>query len=554
MAAVAPAPGPAASVLAFAPPRAGRARLRVGVFADAPAQPRWAVEALARVGASDFAELAFVAVLAGAVRAPRPGLAWRAYARVDRLLFGGGADWTAPADATLLVPAARRLALDAADPAALAARFADARLDVAIVLGAVDDDLVAGLARHGAWRHCFGEAHDAAPQWAAVREVAEGRPVVASGLRIRQPGAPDRVACRSWSRALGFSLARSHEGLLPKTAEFLARALRDLHAGGAAWLEQAAVPVDAEPAPARPRAGLAAVARVGVRIGRQALEKATSVGQWQLALRFDDAAAGGPGAWNGSLAGWHRLVPPRDRFWADPFAAAAGGRHYVFFEELPFAAGRAHISVVEVDREGRASEPVRVLERDYHLSYPFLVEDEGRLYMIPESAHNHCVEIYRCVEFPHRWKRERTLLDGLWVADATVHREGGRWWMFATVGREGAEVNDELHVFTADRLLGDWKPHRANPVKSDVRGARPAGRPWREGGALVRPAQVCAPLYGSGIALQRVTRLDEHGYAEEERARIAPAAGEGVLGVHTVNRCGPLVVADAFVRRRRLGP
>jgi hypothetical protein len=37
-----------------------RAPLRVGVFADSPRQPRWIVDALARAGASGFAEIALV--------------------------------------------------------------------------------------------------------------------------------------------------------------------------------------------------------------------------------------------------------------------------------------------------------------------------------------------------------------------------------------------------------------------------------------------------------------------------------------------------------------
>jgi hypothetical protein len=194
---------------------------------------------------------------------------------------------------------------------------------------------------------------------------------------------------------------------------------------------------------------------------------------------------------------------------------------------------------------------VRVLERDYHLSYPFLVEEGGSLYMIPETAQNGTVEIYRCEEFPRRWRRERVLLDGLFAVDATVHREAGRWWMFANVARPGAEIHDELHLFSAESLLGEWKPHARNPVKSDVRSARPAGRLFTQGGKLYRPAQICAPLYGSGVVMNRVTRLDARAFEEEEERRIVPAEGSGILGLHTVNRAGSLSATDAFVRRPR---
>jgi hypothetical protein len=136
------------------------------------------------------------------------------------------------------------------------------------------------------------------------------------------------------------------------------------------------------------------------------------------------------------------------------------------------------------------------------------------------------------------------------AADATLHRHDGRWWMFANIAANGAEIHDELHVFTSDTLLGEWTPLAGNPVKSDVRGARPAGRLFTEAGVLYRPSQICAPLYGAGIALQRVTRLDER-FEEREERRIVPASGEGVLGLHTINRAGDLSVTDAFIRRPR---
>ena len=50
--------------------------------------------------------------------------------------------------------------------------------------------------------------------------------------------------------------------------------------------------------------------------------------------------------------------------------------------------------------------------------------------------------------------------------------------MFANAAAGERRVfDDELHLFHADRLLGDWQPHPRNPVKSDVRSARPAGAP-----------------------------------------------------------------------------
>ncbi len=522
----------------------------MGVFADAARQPRWIVEALAKVASSDFAEIVAIcihnrgqtSVITG--RKPRsvPGY-WSLFSRVDRKVFGAAADWSAPCDIEALVPRSRRIACEDLT------REGGSTLDVAFAVGDVDDASLDGLARFGTWRYCFGEAQGIHEPLAGVREVIERAPVTASALRIRMGhSAPDRIAQASWSRTLAISVAKSRDNLFAKSSEFVARALRELYATGPDWIEtrtEPAKPLRPEPLPGAARA-IADIAHMSSRLAQRAASKALEVEQWSLAFRFTQIEP-----WSASLDGFFRLEPPRDRFWADPFPIQRGGKSYIFFEELPFAAGKAHISVVEVDREGRASAPVRVLERDYHLSYPFLVEDQGTLYMIPETAHNETVEIYRCVEFPHKWRLEKVLLEHIIAADATLHRAEGRWWMFANVAANGAEIHDELHIFSADRLLGHWTPHRGNPVKSDVRGARPAGRLFTQGERLYRPAQICAPLYGSGIALQRVVHLSHERYVEVEERRIVPAAESGLLGLHTINRAGDLSVADVFARRPR---
>jgi len=55
----------------------------------------------------------------------------------------------------------------------------------------------------------------------------------------------------------------------------------------------------------------------------------------------------------------------------------------------------------------------------------------------------------------------------------------------------------KLRVWFADDLLGSWCPHPGNPVKPDIRSARPAGTPFVHDGALYRPAQDCSRTYGA---------------------------------------------------------
>jgi hypothetical protein len=519
------------------------------VFADTPLQPRWIAEALVRLAAAEFAEVRLVAAgaeprgdeaarlasafaqLAAVEPVPASLLAhdaalpalWRLYARLDRRLFDPGED--APCDLRACLPAGE-----------------EGELDVAFALGAVDDASLDGRARYGVWRFCFGADGAPAEPFAGVPEVAREEPLTASGIRVRlSPGEPPRLAYQSCSRTYPFSVARNRDHL-KKTGEFAVRALRELHRSGEAWL-RGCKPLEAG-RPARPVAAADAL-RIGARLARRAVQKALAVEQWFIAFAFGRPA-------DAALAGYTRLMPPRDRDWADPFALERNGRYYIFFEEVPFATRKGHISVLEVDRAGRASAPVRVLERDYHLSYPFVFEDDGSLYMIPESAANATVELWRCVEFPHRWRHEANLLEGVRCVDATLHRAAGRWWMFGNCAAGGSELfDDELCLFSAEKLTGEWQPHPANPVQSDPRGSRPAGRLFVREGTLYRPAQLCVPRYGAGLAIHEVVKLGAHEYAERTVQRLVPPAESGLLGLHTLNQAGELTVVDAFVRRRR---
>lgn len=514
-------------------------RLRVGLVADAPLQPRWVIDAFAPVARCDFALIAAI-VIAPAQRERTPW-ALGAYARLDRMAFGAD-----PSDALAL---AQHVPHERFVPALSRQQLAALDLDVVFAIGEFDERLLDGVARYGVWRFCFGGHGGASAALAGFAEVARGEPLTRCGLMARLPGDTPRLVYSSDSRTFPHSVARNRALFLPKTAEFAQRALRELHRSGPGWLAQCRT---GEPGTARAPGGgalLADLGRIGGRVLQRALVRALHVEQWFLAFRFGTPAQAEVPA---DLAGFSRIVPPKDRDWADPFALEKDGRHYIFFEERPFDTGKGHISMIEIEPGGRWSCPRRVLERDYHLSYPFLLEHEGGLYMIPESADNRSVELYRCIEFPLRWRLERTLLCGVRCADATLHRAADRWWMFAAAAPgDSPGFDDELHLFHAQALTGEWKPHARNPVKSDPYSARPAGRLFVRGGALYRPAQICVPRYGAGLSLNRVQRLTPHDYAERPVQRIQPSENDGILGLHTLNRAGGLTVVDGFMRRGR---
>jgi len=249
------------------------------------------------------------------------------------------------------------------------------------------------------------------------------------------------------------------------------------------------------------------------------------------------------------LDAFSRLRDDGRRYYADPFVLMRDGVAHVFCEEVPFATNKGVISHFTIDADGNASTPRPVLDQPYHLSYPFVFERDGGVWMIPESSSNRTIELYRAERFPDRWVKHATLLDNLLADDATLFEKDGRLWLFASIRDRQASSWDALGLFYADSLTGPWTAHRANPVLLDPASARPAGALFRRDGQVIRPAQDCARGYGRGLAFCRIDRLDEEGFAQSGLARAEPQTGR-VQGLHTYNRAGAFEVIDLFGRGR----
>ncbi|VXA95117.1 conserved hypothetical protein [Burkholderia sp. 8Y] len=270
---------------------------------------------------------------------------------------------------------------------------------------------------------------------------------------------------------------------------------------------------------------------------------------WGMAWRSDESS---DASWSFSdRAPWRLLIPsPGDRFYADPFLwRDAAGQVHLFFEDLPYATNKGVISHVTLDPvSGSCNAPPRVvLERPYHLSYPFLFDYAGDVFMIPETSANRTIEVYRAAPFPDAWVHHATLMENLVAADTTLFHEAGTWWLFTTIEQGGGPNWDELHLFHAQSPFGPWEAHPGNPVVSDCRGARMAGNVFRdEHGRLIRPAQDCEREYGAALRFWEITALSASHYAETQVAVMnAPSSRSGV---HTWNRTGDITVVDIKLR------
>jgi hypothetical protein len=162
--------------------------------------------------------------------------------------------------------------------------------------------------------------------------------------------------------------------------------------------------------------------------------------------------------------------------------------------------------------------------------------------MIPEAADSGVIDLYRCAEFPHRWTHHATLLRGTFV-DTSVWKHGGRWWMLTTNADPDSRATI-LFLFVAERLTGPWHFHPANPISTDVRNNRGAGRIFWSGESWIRPSQCCSPIYGYSFTLNEITRLTDAAYSERPICEIGSESFQGIRATHTYNWIPAVEVID----------
>ena len=496
----------------------------------------------------------------------RSALPYAAYCRLDRKRYCTAGDAENPTDVSGLLgrtpvirvrPRMTKHCDYFGDDVVAAIRGYE--LDVAIRFGfRILKGEALRLARFGVWSFHHGDNRQNRGGPAGFWEVMKNEAVTGAVLQVLSEELDaGLVIGRSFSSTDPISLTANKHDYYWQATHLLMASLHRLHSDREAFLEEARARRGWEcyshPLYVQPHGREMSRLAAGI-AGRLLMRKLRTLvlrDQWFLAYRLTTRTDASGNVPDGTLYRFKELIPSSDRFWADPMPAFHEGRHYVFFEEYLFGAPRAHICVLELDERGHPSHVRTVLERPYHLSFPFVFNWRGDWYMIPETSSERRVELYRATAFPDSWEPVKVLLDDIAATDATVVEIDEKWWMFVGVSVTPKEAG-LLNVYHAPTPLGPWEPHQWNPVKMDVRSARPAGPLFFHEGAWYRPSQCGAPCYGSETVVNRIEELTERSFREVEVARISPKWRARLNGTHTLAAAGGLTVIDARQVIRRL--
>jgi len=500
------------------------------VLADPETMPDWILRLIERVSASAEMEICAVAEPPCSRRRKKDNVLFRWLYRLEL------AARTAPA-ARKNPPANGFPRVALGDGAAVGAQMADIILDLSGNHGA---GISTALAPHGVW---FTDATGNVPGIAGMRPLVEGRPVSSINLFRRTQAFAMAELISTAAVNIKFVAADNQNFIEEKSVTLIMRELKRLALG---------MPIEkqAEPnlfiAPSAPRTidTLAYFGRMAAELGRRAWQKLVTKLGFRPGMFGLNLTEGDPLKFKPYTA--NSVTPPRNCFQADPFFWQRGEETWCFFETFDYRTRLGHISAGRVE-SGRLESIQTVLQPSYHLSFPFLFEHNGQLFMMPESCASQRIELWRCTAFPDKWELHRTALEGTNLSDSTLAEIDGVWWLFTNICDDPfGDMNSELHLFRADGpMLEKLEPHPLNPVVFNSRCARNAGRIFQRDGVFYRPAQDNSHgVYGYGLHLMRIDQLTIERYSESSVRHITPTFKQGITGCHHIDILDNRIIFD----------
>ena len=280
------------------------------------------------------------------------------------------------------------------------------RLDILIKFGFENLQLeTLNISKYGIWFYYHGDDRIMRGGPPGFWEVVENWPETSSALlSVGGKFSPKRVLFRSHFITYPFSPARHRSYYFWATTSFLARQINLLQRIGEERYYQETEKFNTALLPKIKKYEvpsnflvIKSISKLIIRLIKEFIQRVFCADQWFLLFSLKQDVPN-------NFSEFIKLMPPKEKFWADPHAIQLNGKYYIFIEEFLSAKNKGHISVIELDQLGNWKAPVKVLERGYHLSYPFIFEWNNKFYMIPESHENKSIDLYECIEFPYAWR------------------------------------------------------------------------------------------------------------------------------------------------------
>lgn len=248
-----------------------------------------------------------------------------------------------------------------------------------------------------------------------------------------------------------------------------------------------------------------------------------------------------------------KISNPKNRYLADPFLIFKNDKHYCFVEDFSYAEKKGCISVYEISHDGYQELGV-ALKQDFHLSFPYIFEFDGELFMCPETNQKNEIRLYKCLDFPLNWQFYKTIMKNVSAADTQIFFFDNKWWLFTNIDESQIEEHSsQLQIFHSESPLSNhWIPLKNNPIIFDSSKARNGGLIKDDHGIYRVYQKQGFDQYGKAFGVAKILSLDTKNYIEESLFEVQPNFFSNITATHTFNYVNGLAVIDFVeIKKRR---
>lgn len=232
---------------------------------------------------------------------------------------------------------------------------------------------------------------------------------------------------------------------------------------------------------------------------------------------------------------------------ADPFVFEYNGEVYIFAELLNYKRGKGCIGYSKLEN-GNFTPWKEVIIEKYHLSFPNIKEENGNIYIYPETNEDNSFYRYKAINFPDTWEKEKIYINDMQIVDSIFFKyDNDKYFMTYDIKKEPKKlllfnVKDDEILLNTKQVLNDNDEE-----------ARPAGNILVEDNKYIRVAQNCVDFYGKSLKFFEF-KINNNKYKEKliKEINISDVIINKKMkfhGIHTYNISNNYEVVDLKFKR-----
>ena len=235
---------------------------------------------------------------------------------------------------------------------------------------------------------------------------------------------------------------------------------------------------------------------------------------------------------------FQKIKNPFGRWAADPFVITYNEKSFIFAEMAGISSRKGDIYYLELDSKNPKWK--RCIKNKYHMSFPNVFSLNNCFYMVPETANDKTVSLYKALQMPNKWYKEKELFcdnDG-------VHPVDNICLPFANKPFEDAFItyikrNNRNYLCLYERESNRFvETHKIEDEKLHL---RPAGKIFSFENRLFFPSQNCERQYGGGLIINEIVFDNDRNFYITPLFEINPQdvklskLSRNCVGIHTYN-------------------